>query len=157
MFPLRTSYRKRLVVGVSIVTTFFLAVYALYSPSLEVSTFSLPNILHSCSPADYADGEWVYSPHTTKTNMTEEEDALPFSGFSGCASSREFFWHLAADKKDQWDRFPRAQSWKWVPGKGCRGLRPLDARELVKDLVEDGGWYLVGGESTRLIMSCLET
>jgi hypothetical protein len=81
--------------------------------------------------------------------MTEQEDALAFSGFSGCASSREFYWHLAADKEDQWDRFPRAQSWKWIPGRRCTGLRSLDAGELVKDLVEDGGWYLVGGESPR--------
>jgi hypothetical protein len=85
--------------------------------------------------------------------MTQQEDALTFSGFTGCASSREFFWHLAADKKEQWDRFPGAQSWKWVPGQKCTGLRPLDARELIKDLVEDGGWYLVGGESILLLYS----
>uniref|UniRef100_A0A0W0G6C6 Uncharacterized protein n=1 Tax=Moniliophthora roreri TaxID=221103 RepID=A0A0W0G6C6_MONRR len=40
------------------------------------------------------------------------------SGFEGCASSREFYWHLASDREDQWNRFPRAQSYKWHPDQG---------------------------------------
>ena len=153
MFTLRISLSRRLII---LTTTFFFTLYTFYSiaPSLKFSSFSL---LHSCSPLDYSEGQWVYSPHTSKMNMTQQEDALEFSGFSGCASSREFFWHLASDREEQWDRFPAAQSWKWVPGENCTGLRPLDARHLVKDLVEDGGWYLVGGESFYLPNSTFGT
>jgi hypothetical protein len=76
--------------------------------------------------------------------MTKPEDALAFSGLGGCASSREYFWHLAADKEEQWDRFPDAQSWEWLPSKEC-DIGPLDSEMLVKHLVEQGGWLLVGG------------
>lgn len=144
MFAFRISFSKRHIYAL-VLTTFLCAIY-ISTPSFKAPSFGLP-ILHSCSPVDYSDGEWIYSPHTTKTNMTEREDALEFSGFSGCASSREFFWHLAADRDEQWDRFPGAQSWKWVPGKKCIGLRPLSAENLIKNMIEDGGWYLVGGES----------
>ena len=79
--------------------------------------------------------------------MTSPEDALTFSGFEKCASSREYYWHLASDREDQWDRFPGAQSWDWIPGDRCKGMKPLNPEDLVRTLVEDGGWYLVGGKS----------
>lgn len=79
--------------------------------------------------------------------MEKQEDALNFSGFEGCASSREYWWHLASDNEGQWGRFPGAQSWEWVPGSDeCRGLRRLDPSEMVRDLVEEGGWLLLGGK-----------
>jgi len=79
--------------------------------------------------------------------MEKRDDALAFSGFEGCASSREYYWHLAADKESQWDRFPRAHSWEWVvnPASRCDGLGPIDPEGIVKHLVEEGGWLLVGG------------
>jgi hypothetical protein len=80
--------------------------------------------------------------------MTSPEDALAFSGFERCASSREYFWHLASDREEQWDRFPGAHSWEWIPGEQCKGMKqPLNPEDLVRTLVEDGGWYLVGGKS----------
>ena len=79
--------------------------------------------------------------------MTSPEDALAFSGFEKCASSREYYWHLASDREDQWDRFPGAHSWEWIPGEQCKGMKPLNPEDLVRTLVEDGGWYLVGGKS----------
>ncbi|KAF8802701.1 hypothetical protein BYT27DRAFT_7215206 [Phlegmacium glaucopus] len=90
--------------------------------------------------------------------MTSPDDALTFSGFEKCASSREYYWHLAADREAQWDRFPDAQSWEWVPGKNCKGMEPLNPENLVKDLVEDGGWYLVGDSVTEnhfFSLSCI--
>ena len=80
--------------------------------------------------------------------MEKKDDALFFSGLKGCASSREYYWHLGADKADQWDRFPRAHSWEWVvnPASQCHDdLGPIDPEKIVKHLVEDGGWLLVGG------------
>ena len=150
MFAFRISFSKRHI-GALVLTT-FLCVFYISTPSFKAPSFGLPSIFHSCSPVDYSDGEWVYSPHTTKTNMTEQEDAFEFSGFNGCASSREIFWHLAADRSEQWGRFPGAQSWRWVPGKKCIGLGPLSAEDLIKNLIEDGGWYLAGGGS---IVRCI--
>jgi len=90
--------------------------------------------------------------------MTSPEDALAFSGFEKCASSREYYWHLASDKEDQWDRFPGAHSWEWIPGKQCKGMKPFNPEDLVRTLVEDGGWYLVGDSVTEnhfFSLSCI--
>ena len=77
--------------------------------------------------------------------MTDMEDSIVFGNFTGCASSREVRWHLAADRPEQYDRFPGAQSWIWVPGEGCEDLEELDAAQLVRVLIIEGGWYLLGG------------
>ncbi|PPQ71346.1 hypothetical protein CVT26_011983 [Gymnopilus dilepis] len=103
----------------------------------------------TCTPQEYASGSWVHHPRTNSSMMTSPDDALRFSGFEKCASSREYYWHLAADKEEQYDRFPAAQSWKWVPGEGCDGLKPLEAGDLIKQLVEHGGWLLVGDSVTE--------
>ncbi|KAF8149407.1 hypothetical protein B0H34DRAFT_667509 [Crassisporium funariophilum] len=90
--------------------------------------------------------------------MTSQDDAIAFSGFAKCASSREYYWHLASDTKEQWDRFPAAHNYDWVPSQECKGMRPLDAGAFVKDLVEDGGWYLVGDSVTEnhfFSLSCI--
>lgn len=102
-----------------------------------------------CSPQAYAAGQWVHGPLwevNASKNMTKAEDVVGFAGFTGCASSRNYLWHLASDLESQWDRFPRAQSYGWIPGEGCANLRQLNLEQLIKDLAEDGGWYLVGGE-----------
>jgi len=150
MLTIRLNSLSRWLIGFCILITFLVSTYTFYTgtASVKLPEFQISNVFQSCSPQDYSAGEWVHSPHTTKTNMTKPEDSLEFSGFSGCASSREVWWHLAADNVNHWERFPAAQSWAWTPGAKCRGLRPLDPKELLKDLVEDGGWYLVGGKST---------
>lgn len=100
-----------------------------------------------CSPEAYVSGHWAKRPTASNaTRMSKPQDALAFSGFEGCASSREYNWHLASDKEEQYDRFPSAQSWEWIPGEECHGVGRLDKEKLVRDLIEDGGWYLVGGE-----------
>ena len=83
--------------------------------------------------------------------MTNKNQALSFAGFEGCASSREFDWHLASDTEAQWDRFPDAQSYRWTVGKedGCDGLLELDKEQMVRDLVEQGGWLFVGDSITE--------
>ncbi|KAF8149408.1 hypothetical protein B0H34DRAFT_802407 [Crassisporium funariophilum] len=111
-----------------------------------------------CSPQAYANGHWEHHPRTTKTNMTSPDDAIAFSGFEKCASSRERYWHLAVNMEHQWDRFPKAHNYRWVPSQKCKGLKPLDAAALLKDLVEDGGWYFVGDSVTEnhfFSLSCI--
>lgn len=78
-----------------------------------------------------------------------------FAGFDGCASSREVDWHLAIDVEEKWDRFPDVSSWEWVPGETCQGLRQFDSAALVKELVEDGGWLLIGGVYSNYLGKCM--
>ncbi|KZT65359.1 hypothetical protein DAEQUDRAFT_747087 [Daedalea quercina L-15889] len=80
--------------------------------------------------------------------MHQREDALAFGGFEGCASSREFWWHLAADNERLWDRFPAATSWDWTPGDDCE-MAPLSGAAIVKDMIESGGWLLIGDSVTE--------
>lgn len=131
-----------------VVVSFFLLLFFVQpSFTFSKSLYVWNSRTDSCSPQAYAEGSWSYHPRTTAKNMTSPEDALAFSGFEKCASSREYYWHLASDKEDQWDRFPGAHSWEWIPGKKCKGMKPFNPEDLVRTLVEDGGWYLVGGKS----------
>ena len=131
-----------------IVVSFFILLFSSFTFSETLYLWNYRT--KSCSPQAYAEGSWSYHPRTTaKNNMSSPEDALAFSGFEKWASSREYYWHLASesesDREDQWDRFPGAQSWEWIPRNQCKGLKPLNPEDLVRTLVEDGVWYLVGG------------
>ncbi|OBZ70729.1 hypothetical protein A0H81_09456 [Grifola frondosa] len=89
--------------------------------------------------------------------MSQSADALEFMGFQGCASDREYYWHLAADTERLWDRFPGVTSWEWTPADGCE-VRPLEPAAMVKDMVEQGGWLLIGDSVTEnhfFSLSCL--
>ncbi|KAH6914495.1 hypothetical protein BKA70DRAFT_1261599 [Coprinopsis sp. MPI-PUGE-AT-0042] len=141
-----------------------------------------------CSPEEYSKGSWIYRPYTTRphqlsrtgalavedvTNppgqdeagkMSNYSDALKFARFEGCASSRKYWWHLGADQVEMWDRFPRVAEWEWAPGRGCRagrlrdGLREWDTQEFITELVEGGGWLLIGDSVTEnhfFSLSCL--
>ncbi|XP_006457300.1 hypothetical protein AGABI2DRAFT_229641 [Agaricus bisporus var. bisporus H97] len=144
------TFTGRLVALGAAVTTLIL-VYTYASP---LSSFPniIPNITYpkpTCSPESYSNGTWSFRPRTNQTSLTSKEDALMFAGFDGCASSREVDWHLAIDVGEKWDRFPDVSSWEWVPGETCQGLRQFDSAALVKELVEDGGWLLIGDSVTE--------
>ena len=141
----RRSLSFRLVLLGSLLSLLFL-LYASYDDDYLGLLHGPHELFTSCPPAAYNNsGQWVYHPRTNSHNMSSPDDALAFSGFQGCASSREFYWHLAADKPEQWDRFPAAQSWRWVPTQ-CNQMRKFEPERVVQDLVEHGGWLLVGGE-----------
>ncbi|CAL1705920.1 unnamed protein product [Somion occarium] len=145
-----------------ILTLVFLALYTFFpsssfsswTPSLD---FLASRVRSGCTPEQWANGQWIpRTLHTNKTEMTKQEDALEFIGFEGCASSREFFWHLGADVQN-WDHFPGVAAWKWKPSNEC-DIRAFDAEALVQDMVEQGGWLLIGDSVTELqffSMSCL--
>lgn len=139
------SFTGRLLALGAAFTTIILVYIYTAPPSLQISLPKLTSSKPTCSPESYSNGSWALRPRTSATSLTVKEDALKFAGFTGCASSREVDWHLAVDKEEQWDRFPDVNSWEWFPGDTCRGLRPLDPAVLVKELVEEGGWLLVGG------------
>ncbi len=126
-----------------------LATYLLpssYKPNLPSLGLPSGRQRGTCTPQSWAAGQWVSKPPpTTRTNLTKPEEAYEFLGLEGCASSREHWWHLAADKPELYDRFPGVASWSWSPPSDC-AVRDLDPSAIVKDLVEQGGWFLIGGE-----------
>ena len=123
-----------------LLTTFFYDV-----APLRYSLFRGPR--GSCPPDAWAAGRWVAQPPpTNRTHMNTTTEAFEFLGLEGCASNRELWWHLGADAERLFDRFPGVASWRWEPPRAC-DIQDLGAAALVKHLVEDGGWMLVGGES----------
>lgn len=140
------------------VFTFLLTVWMIhpYSTSLG-SSLVVPSVLDStrqsapCSPSLWSAGQWKPIEPRSSSTVQSVADILTLEGFQGCASDREYKWHIAADD-DQWDRFPDVASYVWTPPDECN-VRPLNPEALVKDLVEKGGWLLIGGECSRY--SCM--
>ncbi len=136
--------------------TFLLTLYTLHPssssllPSSLTDVFSRPPIQTTpCPPRLWASGQWEpISPRApSSANVSSPADVLALDGFQGCASDREYKWHLAAEE-DQFDRFPDVVSYVWTPPETCdvRSLEGRGREQLVKELVEDGGWLLIGGE-----------
>ncbi|KIJ60062.1 hypothetical protein HYDPIDRAFT_99472 [Hydnomerulius pinastri MD-312] len=89
--------------------------------------------------------------------MTDPDQVLAFAGFEGCAADREYKWHLGTDHEELWNRFPAVSSYKWQPSSLC-DARPLSGAAIVKDMVENGGWLLLGDSITEnhfFSLSCL--
>lgn len=70
------------------------------------------------------------------------------AGLQGCAADREYAWHLGTDHEDEWGRFPRVNSYQWVPSNQC-SISPLNGASIVKHMVEKGGWLLLGDSITE--------
>ncbi|KAG1751315.1 uncharacterized protein EDB91DRAFT_1045527 [Suillus paluster] len=140
--------------------------------AITLYTFSSPNSFrisdwssifsqqrqHSfCTPEQWSSGRWVYSPTSDLENLTRPEQALSLAGFEGCAADREYHWHLGTDHEEEWGRFPNVSSYRWVPSSQCN-VRPLNGAAMVKDMVENGGWLLLGDSITEnhfFSLSCL--
>ncbi|KAH9949071.1 hypothetical protein B0H21DRAFT_167167 [Amylocystis lapponica] len=118
-----------------------------------------PRVRSACPPTAWSAGQWTPRPPTTnRTSMSTKADAIEFSGFEGCAADREFYWHLGSDDEEQWDRFPGVTSWQWSPPASECQVRPFDGAALLKDMVEQGGWLLMGDSVTEnhfFSLSCL--
>lgn len=147
--------------GASIVLMLMLAGYQ-YSGNSDIQPLIHYGGTHArgtCPAEDYSAGSWKPAhKFPPGTKMKESADAVAFGGFEGCAADRELFWHLGSDRPDQWEnRFPMAHDYVWSPGKGC-DIRPFDREALVTDLVEKGGWLLVGDSVTEnqfFSLSCI--
>ncbi|KAI0041294.1 hypothetical protein FA95DRAFT_710773 [Auriscalpium vulgare] len=111
-----------------------------------------------CSPDAWSNGQWTRRPEDLTDATSHDtaeikgpEDAMRLGGFEGCASSREVWWHMAVDRMPDYNPYPNVTRYDWTPAsKGCAtGVRPLDGAELVRELVEDGGWFLIGDSITE--------
>lgn len=155
----------RPVIGLSVVLTLALTLFTLSIKSRlqELSVFKTNvNPAHrtaSCPPKAWADGQWKYKPrsNSTKTSARTPEDAHAFAGFAGCASSRQYEWHIGIDSEEQQRKLPKVDSYQWTPKSGC-DIDPLNGAALTKELVEHGGWLMVGDSITEnhfFSLSCI--
>ncbi|KAK7043092.1 hypothetical protein VNI00_008446 [Paramarasmius palmivorus] len=160
----RSSVIRSLYKPILLATSTFITLIFIYTQTAPESGFTLSSFfgaareIYTCPPEAYSNGSWILRPWTNRTVMTDREDAVEFSGFEGCASSAEYFWHLAADREEQWDRFPAAQSWRWEPNdkEQCR-MPAFSGEAMVRDLVQNGGWLVLGdsvSENHFFSMSC---
>ncbi|THU77638.1 hypothetical protein K435DRAFT_738269 [Dendrothele bispora CBS 962.96] len=147
--------RLAILISIVVITVFFLLTsfaylnISLFSFRLPKFSFGFSSNTTTCPPNAFTDGSWAYKPKTNKTQMTSPDDALEFAGLESCASSREFYWHLASDREEQWDRFPKVSSWEWEPREGTCTIAPFNPESFVRTLVNDGGWLLVGDSITE--------
>lgn len=143
-----------LAVGTFILFTFYYSIA--HVQFLVTPLFSLPYPRSTCPPLAYANGAWIpRSQHTNKTHISEPSNALDFAGFGGCASSREINWHLGVDVQEQWDRFehPGHMDWEWKVDDDICLIELLESEKLLRHLIRDGGWLLLGGKSDTMSQS----
>lgn len=127
-------------------------------PSNQIS-----DLKEFCSPENYSEGYWLRRPESLLRPMLTPEDVYPISGFQGCASSREVNWHLAKEWQD--DEEARSRPWRgnvsaydWIPGSGCESYSKPTQEQLVAQLVERGGWLILGdsiSENHFFSLSCM--
>jgi hypothetical protein len=130
------------VVGVFVIIIFALLIYTWQRP---VSLPTIQNPFGSskvCTPAEWSAGRW--ERRQKPLSIIQEEDVYPASGFQGCASSREVGWHLSSDHPDEFPWRGNVSAYDWIPGSSCEDI-PEDNVAIVKSLVEEGGWLLIGG------------
>lgn len=149
-FTLRPRYLSAKVIAFGALVILAITLYTFSSPEFSFRLSDWSSIFAArqrgtCSPETWSDGYWTYSPNLDLLALTSADQALAFAGFEGCAADREYYWHLGTDHEDLWDRFPNVSSFKWQPSSPCN-VRPLNGAAMVKDMVEQGGWLLLGGE-----------
>lgn len=133
---------------------FLCIVFVLYlaSSPASLSTFWPFRLLTGpklqCSPEAYSSGSWVRKPGPI-TNMSRYEDVYALSGWTGCGSQHEHEWHFATTESNAWPWRSFASHFTYKPGPGCSSLRRFNQRELVQNLVERGGWLLIGDSLTE--------
>ncbi|KIO16676.1 hypothetical protein M407DRAFT_57265, partial [Tulasnella calospora MUT 4182] len=81
--------------------------------------------------------------------VTKSDDVYAASGFDGCASNREVGWHLSSDHPDYFPWRGNVSAYDWVPPKSCDDMQNDFRESLVVDLVERGGWLLIGDSVTE--------
>lgn len=128
------------------------SLYGVFSQSpLTYTHAEPPSFSTRCSPQQWSAGQWRAIPPRSSPEVTGVADVLALDGFSGCAADREYLWHLGAEE-DQWGRYPDVASYVWTPPDECH-VRPLEKENMVRDMVEEGGWLLLGGEYSCPVVS----
>ncbi|KAM0750137.1 hypothetical protein T439DRAFT_380870 [Meredithblackwellia eburnea MCA 4105] len=135
--------------------TLVLTILAVVSVTLILFRTNRVGPPHFCPVEDYSNGTWVLKdpPLHANTSRISVEHA---SGFKGCAHAFKPEWYFGAYQSGQggemdmdkyrWD----AAQWTWKPNrKSCRAVEEVTGEMLVRDLVENGGWLLLGDSLTE--------
>lgn len=121
------------------------ALFCLLLASLAYTLSRQPLHTPTCLPEDWSDGSWEL-----KSPLPTSLDPLVISGYEGCASTYHVEWHFAIETWPMSEYRRRASNWKWVPGGGCQANTEFVKEQVVKDLVEKGGWMFMGGELIKV-------
>lgn len=111
-------------------------------PSVSLPFYhSSSTVRQSCSPEQWSNGAWVARKRTTGV----EDGVFAASQFEGCASNFAPTWHLGTFPEEvlTQKRFDKG-GYEWVPTDDCI-MKPFAKEDLIRDLVESGGWMLIGG------------
>ncbi|KAG8900487.1 hypothetical protein FRC01_010119 [Tulasnella sp. 417] len=100
-----------------------------------------------CSPADWSAGAWRRKNNATV--VAKSDDVYAASGFDGCVSNREVGWHLSSDHPEHFSWRGNVSAYEWVPAATCDDMKNDFRDSLVVDLVERGGWLLIGDSVTE--------
>ncbi|KAI0338215.1 hypothetical protein BDW22DRAFT_1363087 [Trametopsis cervina] len=158
LLSLQRGFVGKLIIATSCVT-FLLAILSFHPSAPSLSGYipsrwsSSPPVLSSpgsCPPEVWADGQWTkrQSLRTDKQQATSVADVLEFEGFQGCAADREYRWHLSADDSEL-NRYPELTAYDWTPSSDTCKTRRFNPEEVVRDMVEQGGWLLIGDSVTE--------
>lgn len=145
-FTLRSFLSSRFLIILLLVPgVFLIIIYFATSTGLDFDISQFP-FLHSsnklCTAEDWSSGRWK-PRKPLKGSATN--GVFGQLGFEGCASGIDVEGHLGLNS-DGSNPLPGRANFEWVPGKGCR-VRKFKKERLVRQLVEIGGWFLVGGQS----------
>lgn len=142
----RPVYRLSIIIALILLVILTLSPYKPELPKPSSFFGGQSNMDSRCSPHDWNDGAWVRNPNAKP--IQSPVDVYAASGFSGCASTREVGLHMGTDKLDKLHWRQNISSWTWTPngGKCLDVARTGLGEELLIDLVQRGGWLLVGGK-----------
>ncbi|KAG6375609.1 hypothetical protein JVT61DRAFT_3175 [Boletus reticuloceps] len=153
LWALRPRYLSTKLIVLGALVTFAITAYTFSSSEFTFRLSDWSSVFagrqrSACSPEAWSSGYWTHSPNTDLSALTSPDQVFAFNGLEGCAADREYYWHLGVDHEELFDRFPAVASYKWQPSSQC-DVRPLNGAAIVKDMVEQGGWLVLGDSITE--------
>lgn len=116
---------------------FFISTYQPHLLSLEGLS------INHCSDEDYSNGEWYKQ---SESDLIEKgEGVYKLGGFQGCASNNFADKMLGIEGNGPVTSRRKLQSsFEWRPSQKCK-IGKFNKEIMVRNLVEKGGWLIVGG------------
>ncbi|KIO26392.1 hypothetical protein M407DRAFT_24356 [Tulasnella calospora MUT 4182] len=151
----RPSFPRNLCIRLSTFSALSVVLfYLIVQPASTPEPFSEPfhhgleeetvtnGVSSKCSPRDWSAGTWKRKENPVV--VVKPDDVYAASGFKGCASNREMPWHLSNGNPQEFAWRGNVSAYDWVPSAVCDDMRDHFEESLVVDLVERGGWLLIG-------------
>ncbi|KAF8513175.1 hypothetical protein BU17DRAFT_53470 [Hysterangium stoloniferum] len=102
---------------------------------------------YGCTPDAFASGRWSRKPDVHPLSDTSQ--IMNASGFLGCAKKAEEGLQLGLDWDEEHESLllpwrGNVSAYDWIPGASCEGYNKPEPTDILRQLVEDGGWLLLG-------------